>query len=84
MTQMPLPRPSETIPADPPEPHGARDDGRAPLTLAAGLVAVCVGLMVTGISYGFFDWVPEWVHGAVFCAATALALIYIPRAACRD
>jgi len=67
-----------------PEALDLNDRGRLSITPAAILVAVCVGLLVAGISYGFFDWAPEWVHGAVFCAATVLALLYIPRAACGD
>lgn len=41
-----------------------------------------VALVVTGVGYGFFDWMPLWVHVLVFASTFGLMLVYGRRMAC--
>lgn len=41
-----------------------------------------VALVVTGVGYGFFDWMPFWVHALVFAGSFGLMLVYGRRMAC--
>ncbi|WP_127090147.1 hypothetical protein [Aquabacter cavernae] len=56
----------------------ARDHAVTGTSLAA---AVAVALIVVGVSYGFFDWAPVWVHAVAFFVAFGIMLAFGPRLA---
>ncbi|MEW6121345.1 MAG: hypothetical protein AB1698_01930 [Pseudomonadota bacterium] len=66
----------------PPEPV---DEPRERAMTGTSLAASgAVALVVTVVSYGFFDWAPPWVHGAAFIVAFVFMLAFGRRLACSD
>lgn len=59
-----------------PVPEPVEEPREQAITGASLAAAATVALVVTGVSYGFFDWAPPWVHGAAFIVAFVFMIAF--------